>query len=215
MNFNYLEREPGSGGVPKQLVVFLHGYGSNGADLISLAPEFYQVLPDAHFVSPDAPYPFEGGLYGAFQWYGFADRSDAGMLNNAKSVEGELNGFIDRQLARFKLKDKDLIVMGFSQGAMMAIHNVYRRPHKAKAVVSFSGFMAGLREFKKEVKSKPPILITHGTNDTIVPFKALDIMVNTLTQLDIKVTEHVSEGLGHGIDAECIEAAQKFLSALV
>lgn len=214
MELKFYEREPETAGVPKQLVVFLHGYGSNGADLISLAPEFYAVLPEAHFVSPDAPYPFEGGIFGAFQWYGLADRSDTGMLNNARKAEGILNDFIDQQLARFKLKDKDLVVMGFSQGGMMAIHTLCRRPLQAKAVISFSGYIAGLREFKKELKAKPPILVTHGTNDMIVPFEALNIMVDILANADINVTKHVSKGLGHGIDYECIESAQKFLSTL-
>lgn len=214
MGLHFYERDNASGLSPKQLMIFLHGYGANGQDLISLAPEFFDILPDCYFISPDAPYPFEGGMYNAYQWYGLMDRSEKAMLANARLVAPLLNEFIDSQLERFSLHDKDLIIAGFSQGGMMAIHNMYRRKNACAAIISFSGFLIGPDELAKEIKSRPPILMTHGTRDRIVPFSALDNSIAHLRALNIEAYELSVAGLGHGIDDECIDAAKDFLTKL-
>lgn len=215
MSLQYYEREPVSGDSPQQLVIFVHGYGSNGMDLISLAPEFADVLPDCHFVSPNAPFPFEGWIYNAYQWYGLRDRSEDAMLENARVAEPILNDFIDAQLARFNLEDKDLIVMGFSQGGMMSIHTMYRRESPCMAVVSFSGYVSGAQQLKKEIKSQPPLLMTHGDIDPVVPFAAIGVGSKSLKSLGIQVQTHFGNDLGHGIDSGCIESARNFIRNII
>ncbi len=107
---------------PDHLVVFLHGYGANGQDLLSLSPELEEVLPNSVFVSPDAIYPFEGGFFGSYQWYSLIDRSERAMLDGAKNAAPIINQYIDEQLAKFKLPTSKLILIGFSQGGMLATY---------------------------------------------------------------------------------------------
>src|SRR5262245_17269005 len=129
---------PASGGKPKQLVVLLHGYGSNGDDLISLAPFFAQALPEADFLSPNAPFPCEISAFG-FPWIGFEDRSPEMMLGGVRLATEILDRFLDAELTRRGLKDRDLALVGFSQGTMMSLHAGPRRPSAIGGILGFSG----------------------------------------------------------------------------
>src|SRR5690606_32458213 len=115
-------------GKPKQLIIFLHGVGADGNDLIGLAYELAKHLPDAHFLSPNAPEPFDMAPFG-YQWFSLQQYvtqsmelafEQAGKFEGAKHAAPPLNAFIDAQLKRFDLTEKDLLLFGFSQGCMMA-----------------------------------------------------------------------------------------------
>src|SRR5215510_13032019 len=125
---------PASGGKPKQLVVLLHGYGSNGDDLIGLAPFFAQALPDAEFLSPNAPFPCEMSPFG-FQWFSLEDRSPEMKLGGTRLAAQILDQFLDAELARRDLKDPDLALVGFSQGTMMSLHVGPRRPNAMAGIL--------------------------------------------------------------------------------
>lgn len=197
-------------GLPEYLMILLHGYGSNGEDLISLAPDFAETIPNVQFISPDAPFRFEGG-YTGFQWYSLLDRSTKYMLNGANIAEPILESFINSQLERFQLDDSKLILCGFSQGAMMATYSALKRAHPCAAVLSFSGYIIDDHEFNSNIKSRPETFLCHGKQDKIVHFDTYLKSKAKLESLQVPITSHVSESLGHGIDFSCINAAKDFL----
>ncbi|MBL6945729.1 MAG: dienelactone hydrolase family protein [Rhodospirillales bacterium] len=204
------ELAPASGGPAKQLVIFLHGVGADGNDLIGLAPYFQQVLPDARFISPNAPFRFDMAPMG-YQWFSLNEFSEEARLAGAARAAPLLDAFIDAELEKDGLAEENLALIGFSQGAMMALHVGLRRERQLAAIVSYSGILVGKELLATEMKSKPPILLTHGTADPVLPFAFLAEAEAGLNELGLDVSAHARPGLPHGIDDECIRLGQKFL----
>lgn len=201
---------PESGEKPKKLVVFLHGLGADGQDLIGLAPVLAQVLPDAQFVSPDAPEPCDMAPYG-YQWFSLQDRAYPAMLAGVAAAAPILNRFIDRQLELLGLDDSDLALVGFSQGTMMALYTALRRSNSCAAVVGFSGALIAPELLHDELVSNVPVCLIHGEADPVVPFGALEAAVAGLHAASVGVEFHARPNLGHGIDPEGIRIAGNFL----
>ena len=199
---------------PEKLVVFLHGYGSNAEDLISLAPDFAEALPDAHFISPNAPFEFEGGFPNAYQWFSLYDVTIEDIEEQVRKANEILGDFLDEQLARFDLSDEDLILVGFSQGAMMAMYHSLRREGEICGVLSYSGKLVGIDDMDSEIRSKPRMCLVHGTDDSVVPFESLGEAELVLGKYDVEVEAHSIVGLEHGINTEGIEIGKEFLGSL-
>jgi phospholipase/carboxylesterase len=201
---------PASGGKTKQLIVLLHGYGSNGDDLISLAPFFAQALPQAEFLSPNAPFPCELSPMG-FQWFGFEDRTPDMLLGGARLAAEILDRFLDAELARRKLEDRDLALVGFSQGTMMALQVGPRRPNRIAGILGFSGSLIAPQLLTAELKSKPPVFLVHGTADQVVPYGALAQAEKGLRDAGIPVETESRPGLVHSIDQTGAQKGALFL----
>ncbi len=202
---------PAEDAKPEQLVILLHGVGADGNDLIGLAPHFQQVLPGALFVSPNAPFPFDMMPMG-YQWFGIQDFSLAARLAGAQRAAPILDAFIDAQLARHGLGEEQMALVGFSQGAMMALYVGLRRARPARAIISYSGMIVGHEQLAREIRSRPPVLLTHGTADTVLPFACLADAEQALRTLGLDIQVHQRPGLGHGIDDACIRLGQLFLA---
>ena len=194
-------------GAAKQLVIFLHGYGSNGDDLIGLAPLMRDGLPDAHFLSPNAPAPCGMGGWG-FEWFPLVDRRMEVMKAGAESAAPILDAYIDAQRARFGLTDADIALVGFSQGTMMSLQVGPRRKAALAGIVGFSGAMVGAAN---DIVSRPPVCLIHGDADDVVPFGAMAHAAHQLAGAGVQVETHVRPGLPHGIDPEGIDIAVAFL----
>ena len=207
------EREPVSGKNPKQLVLLLHGLGADGNDMIDLAPEFAEVLPDAHFISPNAPFPCDMAPFG-FQWFSLMSYTAEKMLEGARTAEPILNDFIDESLKRFGLKDKDCALVGFSQGTMMSLHVSIRREKPLAGVLGYSGALVEPPSLKDEVKTKLPICLIHGAMDPVVPFMAMEKAANALNSVGMDVETHSRPMLPHGIDMDGINIGKKFLKKI-
>lgn len=201
---------PTSGGKAKQLVIFLHGLGADGNDLISLSQEFSRTLPDAHFISPNAPFPCDMAPFG-YQWFSLQDRNPEKILAGVKNAAPILNGFIDAKLEELSLGDKDLALVGFSQGTMMSLYVSLRRPESCAGVLGYSGALVGAETMAEEIKSRPPICLLHGTADMVVPYQCMTAAQEIFTKTGIDVECYTCEGLGHGIDMAGIEIGRKFL----
>jgi phospholipase/carboxylesterase len=202
-------RVPPRSGKARSLVVFLHGLGADGNDLISLAPMFAQDLPDAAFVSPHAPFPCDMAPYGR-QWFSLQDRSGGLLAAGAAAAAPVLNAFLDAELDRLGLSDAELALVGFSQGTMMALHVAPRRAKPCAAVVGYSGMLIG-PDAMIGVTARPPVLLVHGNADQIVPFEAMQIAFNTLKKNGFIVESLPCPGLAHGIDEAGIERGRRFL----
>ena len=197
-------------GKTKQLVVLLHGYGSNGDDLISLAPFFAQALPDADFLSPNAPFPCEMSPLG-FQWFGFEDRTPEMLLGAAQLAGQIVDRFLDAELARRGLANRDLALIGFSQGTMMALHVGLRRAQPIGAILGYSGSLVGADVLVAEIKSRPPVFLVHGTADQVVPYGALAAAEMVLKDAGVKVETESRPGLVHSIDQVGAQKGALFL----
>jgi phospholipase/carboxylesterase len=198
-------RPPRSGGKPKSLVVLLHGLGADGNDLISLAPYWAPLLPDTEFLAPHAPFPCDMAPYG-YQWFSFQERTPAAVLAGVRAAAPFLDTFLDESLAARGLDESRLALVGFSQGTMMSLHVGLRRAKPVAGILGYSGRLIGDEMLSEELRSKPPVLLMHGTADEIVPFESLALAEASLKRLGVPVTTVKRPGLGHSIDE--IELAQ-------
>ncbi|HXQ47083.1 MAG TPA: prolyl oligopeptidase family serine peptidase [Caulobacteraceae bacterium] len=202
-------RVPALSGEAQSLVILVHGYGSNGEDLIGLVPHWREVLPDTVFVSPNAPEPCPGAP-GGYQWWGFGAGSDrtAGVTSAAPI----LDAFIDAELARHGLADDRLALVGFSQGTMMSLYVGPRRERQIAGIVGLSGALIDTGEAPR---THPPVLLVHGDEDPMVPIEAFYRAREALERQGFEVTSHVSPGLGHGVDLAGVTLAKRFLSRVL
>ena len=203
---------PALSGETKQLVVFLHGYGADGADLLGLADPLGPHLPDTTFIAPDAPERAQGGF--GLQWFPIPwldGSSEEAAAQGLARASGDLNSFLDAQLAEYGLKDKQLALLGFSQGAMMAMHVAPRRAAEMAGVVAISGRLLEPEKIG-EITVKPPVLLIHGDQDEVVPFGNMQHAGQVLTGAGVETYGHVMKGAGHTIAMDGLQASLAFLA---
>jgi len=207
--------EPRSG-TAKQLVVFLHGYGADGNDLIEIGRAWQGLLPDAAFVSPNAPRPCGQSLSGR-EWFPLTFRDPGERWTGVNQAAPALDAFLDAELKRRNLPPQALALVGFSQGTMMALHVGLRRAVAPAAIVGYSGMLVvpetGEPEaFAAEIRSRPPVLLIHGDEDQVIPVQALMHASQGLAALEVPAEWHISPGIGHGIDQEGLRHGAEFLA---
>ena len=202
----------------RQLVVFLHGYGADGNDLIEIGRAWQGLLPDAAFVSPHAPHPCGQAPIGR-EWFPLTvPRSGTSAGSASTARRPILERFLDAELKRRNLPPSALALVGFSQGTMMALHVGLRRAVAPAAIVGYSGMLVlpdGRRSrtrFAAEIRSRPPVLLIHGDADELIPVQALFHAAQGLAALDVPVEWHISAGIGHGIDQEGLRQGGEFLA---
>ncbi len=207
--------EPRSG-LAQQLVVFLHGYGADGNDLIEIGRAWQGLLPDAAFVSPHAPRPCGQAPTGR-EWFPLTFRNPDERWNGVNQAAPILESFLDSELKRRSLPPSALALVGFSQGTMMALHVGLRRAVPPAAIVGYSGMLimpgdAMSETFAAEIKSRPPVLLIHGDQDQLIPVQAVSHSAQGLAALGVPVEWHISLGVGHGIDQEGLRQGGEFLA---
>jgi phospholipase/carboxylesterase len=207
--------EPRSG-TARQLVVFLHGYGADGNDLIDIGRAWQGLLPQAAFVSPHAPEPCGQAPVGR-QWFPLTFRDPNERWIGANKAAPVLEHFLDAELKRRNLPPSALALVGFSQGTMMALHVGLRRATAPFAIVGYSGLLVtpadgNPEQFASEIKSRPPVLLVHGDQDELIPPEALFHATSGLASLEVPVEWHMSNGVGHGIDQEGLRHGGEFLA---
>lgn len=204
---------PASGSAPQQAVVLLHGYGSDGADLIGLAPHWQGVLPDAVFVSPNAPEQCRQLAYG-FQWFDIALEGDrlASRQDGVVKARPVLIEFLEDLWAQSGVVPENTILAGFSQGAMMALHVGLSLPRPLLGVIAFSGAFVPPEGFGTTAFAQPPVCLVHGDMDNVVdPELSADAEL-ALRLAGYDVSYHVSEGTGHGIAPDGLDFATQFIA---
>jgi len=208
--------EPRAGGAARQLVVFLHGYGADGNDLIDIGRAWQPLLPHTAFVSPHAPEPCAMAGAGR-QWFGLTFRDPQERWTGVTAAAPTLERFLDAEIARRNLPPSALALVGFSQGTMMALHVGLRRFAPPAAIVGYSGMLvlpdnAAPDTVAAEIRARPPVLLVHGDRDDLIPPQALFHATQGLAALGIPVEWHMSAGIGHGIDGEGLRHGGEFLA---
>jgi phospholipase/carboxylesterase len=189
---------PASKAAAKQLVVLCHGLGADGHDLIDLAPSWSHALPDALFVSVDAPFQHESGF--GRQWWSVADRSPAVVEAGVRGAAEYLDRFIDAELAGLGLAANSYALMGFSQGAMTALFTGLRRASAPRAILAFSGALVAPEKLATELANRAPVLLVHGEADDVVPVQRSRDAETALRAANVPVEAVYVPRLGHGID---------------
>jgi phospholipase/carboxylesterase len=207
-------RPPASGGKPRRLVILLHGLGADGNDLIGLAPYWARLLPDAEFLSPNAPFPCDMAPYG-YQWFSSQDRTPEAVLGGVRAAAPILDAFIDEALEQRGLGSGELALVGFSQGTMMSLFVGLRRAEPVAGIVGFSGRLLAPELLASELRSRPPILLVHGTEDPLVPYSSLAAAETTLKAAGVPVETVTSVGIGHSIDDQGLRRGGQFLKKVL
>ena len=201
---------PAAGGRPRRLVLLLHGLGADGNDLIGLAPYWAPLLPDAEFLSPNAPFPCDFAPYG-YQWYSVQDRSRETQLAGVRAAAPLLDAAIDEALAARGLLARDLALVGFSQGTVMALFVGLRRAEPVAGILGFSGRLVAPEMLASEVRSRPSVLLVHGTEDPMIPHQEMAAAESALKAADVPVETLSCPGIGHSIDEAGLSRGGRFL----
>ncbi|WP_428925452.1 alpha/beta hydrolase [Marinibacterium sp. SX1] len=206
-------RAPVSGDT-RSVVVFLHGYGANGADLLGLADVLGEHLPDTLFVAPDAPEDCPGSM-GGFQWFPIPWIDGSSEEESARSMDmaiRDLDAFLDALMVDEDVLPEQVVLFGFSQGTMMSLHVAPRREDPVAGVVAFSGRLMSPDTLAEETVSRPPVLLVHGDADDVVPPQSLPEAAEALQEAGWKdVYAHVMKGTGHGIAPDGLSVALAFM----
>ncbi len=195
---------------PDKLFIFLHGVGSDGHDLISLAEEYSEHFPSAVFLSPNAPFAYDMYPMG-YQWFSLKDYNPDKLYQGVQIALPILKQYIDENLEKFNLHYKDLVLIGFSQGSMMALQLAPRLEENCFGVIGFSGALIKPEEIKKEKKSSPPICLIHGEQDEVVTIDRHYQAAKDLEKVGLLHEEHVIKNLGHSINQQALNLSIEFL----
>jgi phospholipase/carboxylesterase len=203
-------------GRAKQLVVFLHGYGADGNDLIEIGKQWRASLPDAAFASPHAPEPCAMSSTGR-QWFPLTMRDPDERWRGVVKARPALDAFLDAELARLGLDESRLALVGFSQGTMMALHVGLRRERAPAAILGYSGVLVEPERLAEATArdshgAPPPILLVHGHQDRLIPFEAMFDSAEALAKADMPCQWHLSLGVAHGIDQAGLRHGGLFLA---
>ena len=208
------ERRAAQSGETRSIVVFLHGYGANGADLLGLADPLGEHLPDTMFVAPDAPENVPG-MPNGYQWFPIPwidgsseEESERGMMQ----ANADLNAFLDALMVDEDVLPEQVVLFGFSQGTMMALQVAPRREDAVAGIVAFSGRLLSPETLADEVVVRPPILLVHGDADDVVAPQSLPQAAEALQEAGWQdVYAHVMKGTGHGIAPDGLSVALAFM----
>ncbi len=203
-------RSPLAGGKPRKLVILLHGLGADGNDLIGLQQYWGRLLPETEFISPNAPFPCDMAPYG-YQWFSVQDRTPTSVLAGVRAAAPSLDAFIDEELQKRDLTESDAALVGFSQGTMMSLFVGLRRATPLAGILGYSGRLIAPELLASELRSRPRMLLVHGTEDSLVPFESMATAEAALRQAGVPVETLACPGIEHAIDPEGLDRGGRFL----
>ena len=197
---------------PEKLVIFCHGYGANGQDLLGVGLNWQLEMPTVAYFSPDAPHK-SPGMPGGRQWWDIAGFSMEEQERGVTAAAPILNMFIDQTLEEAGLDESDLALVGFSQGTMLSLFVGLQRQTQLACIIGYSGAVAAPDLLAANIKTRPPVLLVHGDMDHMIPPTAMTASERFLTQNGVDVQTHLSRGMGHGIGPDGLDLGRDFLSA--
>jgi phospholipase/carboxylesterase len=201
---------PAAGGPARSLVVLLHGYGADGNDLIAIGREWGRRLPRTAFVAPNAPEACAEAPMGR-QWFALTFRDPHELRRGVTAARPALDAFLDQEMARHGLNEAATALVGFSQGAMLALHAGPQRQRRLAGIVGYSGLLADPDALLADGVEKPPVLLVHGERDELIPAAATMMAAQGLAAAGIPVEWHIEPGLPHGIGRQGLALGLDFL----
>ncbi|GLQ34026.1 phospholipase [Amylibacter marinus] len=216
MTLTSYRKEPKSG-TADSLVVFLHGFGADGKDLLGLADPLADYLPNTVFVSPDAPSRCSVNPMG-YQWFPIPrmdGSSEEAAIAGMQTAVGALDEFLDELAESTKIAPQRTVLVGFSQGTMMSLHVAPRRAEALAGVVGFSGLLRNPQDLEQEIKHRSPVLLVHGDADDVVPYAEMAKAADVLAALDVPTYTHTSPNTAHGIAPDGLSQALAFIKQVL
>jgi phospholipase/carboxylesterase len=198
---------------PKKAVVFLHGYGANGKDLLSVGQIWRNELGSVAFIAPNAPHPFEMNPNFGFQWFGIQDFSPLNVRKGIDFARPKLLKILDNILLNLNLEPKDMFLVGFSQGTIMALEMLYVMDNLA-GIIGYSGAFYPKKD-QGVLSIDTKILLVHGTADNVVPYPAMNYAYSELKKLDMDVKTYTCQNLAHSINQAGILQGLDFVKKLI
>ena len=208
--FDVTSFSPFSKSHPKQIIILCHGYGGDGKDISVLANNWRRFLPDAVFLCPNAPEVCAVNQLG-YQWFDMTVENDEAILEKSLVTEKIFNTFLDQVLDNFQLDEKNLALVGFSQGCMMIIQIALKKKKQINCLVGYSGKIINKRHLSDNIVSRPKIFLMHGDRDTIVSPSHLLESKEFLIQQSLKIKTKLFKNCEHKISVEGASLGLKFL----
>jgi phospholipase/carboxylesterase len=197
----YLVRPPKQVLEKNPLLLLLHGYGSNEADLFSFAKE----LPDEYYViSLQAPFDLQ---YGSYAWYAInfdADASKFSDLDQARSSRNLVLTTLDELQIKYPIDAQAVALIGFSQGAILSYAIALSYPDRIQRVAALSGYLnteIAAEGFEKNKLANLQIYASHGTVDQVIPVEWARKSPEILTNLGVRV-QFKEYPIGHGVSPQ-------------
>jgi phospholipase/carboxylesterase len=208
LDFTEKNAKSGNG---SRLVVFLHGWGSDKYDLMSISDDFSKVSEDIIYIFANAPFDCECGQ--GYQWFSLKNMDLPHLMDEVKNNYTVLETFIEKQSQRLGLGYENIFLVGFSQGAILSLYTGMRLDKKLGGIIAFSGLLAETeKSLKTELKTKQKILMTHGMMDTVIPFQHFLHSKKLLETFGFEFNFYADPNLEHGVNTKCIEEAKRFLT---
>ena len=201
-------------------VILCHGYGSNGDDLMGLVPYLKEFLPHTGFFCPNGPTPM---MYNGFEWFSLSDYTMAPefvsteyldtLVHRCQEPAALLNHYIQEIKKTYHLPDKNIVLMGFSQGGLLALYTGLTLPDTVSGIIGCSAVPIVFNKSlsPKNINKNIPILLTHGDIDSVVPAYGMQLNAEQLKSVGLTADTFLSSGLGHGIDDNCINKMIAFI----
>lgn len=195
---------------PDFLVILLHGVGSSGADLVPLGAALDRFVPNAKFVSPNAPEPSAFGA--GYQWFSVVGVTTENRVARVIAARDGFDAVIEAAITENGFADKRQRVafVGFSQGSIMALDALATGRHSLAAVVSFAGRLATPDPLTPPINAEA--LLLHGDADPVIPSTETRAAAERLLSAGVMVETEILPGIGHTIAPQSIQTAGRFLA---
>ena len=197
----------------ENIVIFLHGYGANGNDLLGIGHHWQNQLPETLFISPNAPFKTELNQE-SFQWFDLTSIAPDKIGEGIFKAGPYLNDFIDEVINFYSIPSEKILFVGFSQGTMMALNHLCKREKPCAGIIGYSGLLFENEDFDKQIKSKFPISLFHGMNDEVINFEFSIKAFEKLKSLGFEIDHKLQKNLGHGIDEDGLKYGLKFIKKI-
>lgn len=205
-----LFKEPAAGGKAQQLVIMCHGEGTEANDLMQHVGKYVNRVPHAAILAPDGPEDGDRGR--GLQWFTTFSKDAAVLEEGVRKASALLDAYIDEQLKEWKVRD--YVLLGFSQGAAVALHSGLRHPHAPMGIISFAGGLIGGEKLAAELRNRVPVLLGHGEKDNIVPVTLTRNAEKALRANGVPVYSVYEPELGHNVGQGELNAAGVMLTKL-
>ena len=198
----------------ENVIILLHGYGGDGADISSIAYTWRRFIDDTVFLCPDGPQTCKLNPNG-FQWFDLSIDDQSYIIEETKKAEKILLNYIEQIKERYVLKNSQIILAGFSQGCMMSINLGLISNRSFKSVIGFSGKIIDRNDLQKRIVSKTDILLFHGDADEVVPPSSLLEAKDFLERNKIKVEVNMIKNCSHHIPIEALSLSLKYIKKII